>query len=146
MKGIRCFLWGELLLCGASLAGVAYRVRENYQGLSFGGFMGLFLLLLLFPCFLALAGCIPLHLRTLKTGRPFFSLIASLLQGLAPVLWLWLLTAFGYKLWTPDLAAYWCEWAMMAGMLAGGLGFVLCLAWLVAECVKKGKGKNYEAV
>ncbi len=108
--------------------------------------MALFLLLLLFPCFLALAGCIPLHLRTLKTGRPLFSLIASLLQGLAPVLWLWLLTAFGYKLWTPDLAAYWCEWAMMAGMLAGGLGFVLCLAWLVAECVKKGKGKNYEAV
>ena len=49
MKGIRCFLWGELLLCGASLAGVAYRVRENYQGLSFGGFMALFLLLLLFP-------------------------------------------------------------------------------------------------
>ena len=95
MKGIRCFLWGELLLCGASLAGVAYRVRENYQGLSFGGFMALFLLLLLFPCFLALAGCIPLS--SPSSPRSSRGLPLSFGSGSSPPSAI----SFGRRTWRP---------------------------------------------
>lgn len=137
MKAVRCFLWTELAFCGASLLGTAFRVRENLQGLSFGGFMALFDLMLLVPCALLLAGCIALHRQSMKTARPCFSLIALVLQGLAPLLWLWLLTLFGYNLLTPKPAEYWCEWAMLAGAAAGVLGLVPCLVWLAAETIKK---------
>lgn len=137
MKVIRWFLRGELAFCGASLLGTAWRVLENYRGLSFGGFMALFDLVLLVPCALALAGGIALHRRTLKTARPLFSLIASALQVLAPLPWLGLLALFGYEMWTPKPAEYWCEWAMAAGTAAGVAGFALCLVWLGAEAVQR---------
>lgn len=137
MKAIRWFLRGELAFCGAALLGTAWRVLENYRGLSFGGFMALFDLVLLVPCALALAGCIALHRRSLRTARPLPSLIASALQTLVPLPWLGLLALFGYEMWTPRPAEYWCEWLMAAGAAAGAAGFALCLLWLAAEAVQR---------
>ena len=145
-KGIRWLLWGELARCAAAGLGVPTRVRETYRGLSFGGFMELFLLMLLVPCALALAGCIALHRHSLRTGRLRYSLIASVLQLLAPLPWLGLLVAFGYSIWTPDIGAYWCEWAMAAGAAAGVLGFAACLLWMVAAYIKEKRSDTHEAV
>ena len=57
--------WADGVITAVSLVWTAYYLGDIYDGLSFGGFFALFLLLILFPYFLAMGAALfaPLDVR-----------------------------------------------------------------------------------
>ena len=65
------FFWADGVITAVSLVWTAHYLGDIYDGLSFGGFFALFLLLILFPYFLAMGAASvphPLALAQLRHG------------------------------------------------------------------------------
>lgn len=105
-------LWADLALVVLSLCCTTGMMQEMADGLSFGGFFILFVLVVLGIYFLALIGALVLLPRSIRSGRARFAAAAAVLQILGPIPWLWLIRAFGYPF-------SWFEFLMFAGMAAG---------------------------
>ena len=106
--------WADVLLAAVSLVCTAYVLQDIYDGLSFGGFGALFVLLVLAPYFMALAGAVVLLLWSARSGRRWTAAVAVVLEIIGPIPWLWLVSAFGYPL-------SWFELLMVACAAAGVL-------------------------
>lgn len=118
--------WADVLLAAVSLVCTAYILQDIYDGLSFGGFGALFMLLVLSPYFMALAGAVVLLLRFVRPGRRWPAAVAAVLEIIGPIPWIWLVSAFGYPL-------SWYELLMVACAAAGVL-------LLISLPVKTGDG------
>ena len=118
--------WADVLLAAVSLVCTAYILRGIYDGLSFGGFGALFMLLVLAPYFMALAGAVVLLLWSVRSGRRWPAAVAAILEIVVPIPWIWLGNAFGYPL-------SWYELLMVACAAAGML-------LLISLPSKKGDG------
>lgn len=82
--------WADAVIVVVSLACTAYYLWDIYDGISFGGFFSLFLLLILFSYFLAMGTALLLLWMSARTGRRVLAGIASGVQILSPIPWLWL--------------------------------------------------------
>ncbi len=90
------FFWADGVIAAVSLVWTAHYLGDIYDGLSFGGFFALFLLLILFPYFLALGAALLLLWMSARTGRRVLAGIAAGVQLLSPIPWLWLNYAMEY--------------------------------------------------
>ena len=63
------FFWADGVIAAVSLVWTAHYLGDIYDGLSFGGFFALFLLLILFPYFLAMGAALLLLWMSARTGR-----------------------------------------------------------------------------
>ena len=88
------FFWADGVIAAVSLVWTAHYLGDIYDGLSFGGFFALFLLLILFPSFLGAA--LLLLWMSARTGRRVRAGIAAGVQLLSPIPWLWLNYAMEY--------------------------------------------------
>lgn len=116
----RWFLWGDILLTTAALAGTASVIEETNRYLSFAGFGALFLLFLLAPYFLVLAAVFVLLMWSERSGRRGPAGAACALQMVSPLLWLWLAAKM-------EAPFSWFECIMAAQVAAGGVGLLLLL-------------------
>lgn len=85
--------WADILLTAASLAGTAYTLQDIWDDRSFGGFGSLFLLLILYPYFIALAAAVVFMLWSARSGRRWPAAVAASLKIVGPIPWLWLVCA-----------------------------------------------------
>ncbi len=114
------FLWADLALVTAALCCTTYFICDLADGLSFGGFFVLFMLVVLGLYFMGLLGALifmgllgalillPLSIRS---GRARFAVIAAILQAITPLPWLRLVRAF-------ESSFSWFEFIMLAGVVA----------------------------
>lgn len=91
-------LWADILLAAVSLVCTAYVLQDICDGLSFGGFGALFMLLALAPYFIALAGAVVLLLWYARSGLRWPAAVAVVLEIVGPIPWIWLVNTFGYPL------------------------------------------------
>lgn len=122
-------LFADLALAAAALGSTVYQTGVMADGLSFGGFFVLFLLLLLKLCYLGLIGALFLVPWSIKTRKARFAAIGAVLQILSPIPWLGLCLAFGYE------SFQWCELVMLAGIAAG-----IALLFYLPVWRKAGRG------
>ena len=122
------FLWADLALVVILLCCTTYMIRDMADGLSFGGFFILFVLVVLGIYFLALIGSLFLLPLTIRSGKVRFAAIAAVLQILTPIPWLKLIRAFEYPF-------SWFELLMIVGIIAGAVV-------LLSLPVTKLSGKN----
>lgn len=90
------FLWVDLVLVAASLCCTVHMRREMADGLSFGGFFVLFILLILDLYFASLIGSLFLLPMTIRSGKVHFAVISAVLQALGSIPWLWFVRLFEY--------------------------------------------------
>lgn len=116
MKGLylnrrTVFLWADLALVTAALCCTTYFICDLADGLSFGGFFVLFMLVVLGLYFMGLLGALILLPLSIRSGRARFAVIAAILQAITPIPWLRLIRAF-------ESSFSWFEFIMLAGVAA----------------------------
>ena len=112
------FLWADLAMVVISLCCTTRMMQDMADGLSFGGFFVLFVLVVLGIYYIALIGALFLLPLSIRSGKARLAAIAAVLQILAPIPWLWLIRAFGYPF-------SWLEIVMIAGIAAGAVLMIL---------------------
>ncbi len=127
MKGLHLnrrtvFLWADLALVTAALCCTTYSICDLADGLSFGGFFVLFMLVVLGLYFMGLLGALILLPLSIRSGRARFAVIAAMLQAITPIPWLRLVQAF-------ESSFSWFEFVMMAGIAAGAAMLFTLLGW-----------------
>lgn len=127
MKGLHLnrrtvFLWADLALVTAALCCTTYSICDLADGLSFGGFFVLFMLVVLGLYFMGLLGALILLPLSIRSGRARFAVIAAMLQAITPIPWLRLIQAF-------ESSFSWFEFVMMAGIAAGAAMLFTLLGW-----------------
>lgn len=105
------FLWADLALVTAALCCTTYFICDLADGLSFGGFFVLFMLVVLGLYFMGLLGALILLPLSIRSGRARFAVIAAILQAITPIPWLRLVQAF-------ESSFSWFEFIMLAGVAA----------------------------
>lgn len=105
------FLWADLALVTAALCCTTYFICDLADGLSFGGFFVLFMLVVLGLYFMGLLGALILLPLSIRSGRARFAVIAAILQAITPIPWLRLIRAF-------ESSFSWFEFIMLAGVAA----------------------------
>ncbi len=105
------FLWADLALVTAALCCTTYFICDLADGLSFGGFFVLFMLVVLGLYFMGLLGALILLPLSIRSGRARFAVIAAILQAITPLPWLRLVRAF-------ESSFSWFEFIMLAGVVA----------------------------
>ncbi len=127
MKGLHLnrrtvFLWADLALVTAALCCTTYSICDLADGLSFGGFFVLFMLVVLGLYFMGLLGALILLPLSIRSGRARFAVIAAMLQAITPIPWLRLIQAF-------ESSFSWFEFVMMAGIAAGAAMLFTLPGW-----------------
>lgn len=127
MKGLHLnrrtvFLWADLALVTAALCCTTYSICDLADGLSFGGFFVLFMLVVLGPYFMGLLGALILLPLSIRSGRARFAVIAAMLQAITPIPWLRLVQAF-------ESSFSWFEFVMMASIAAGAAMLFTLPGW-----------------
>ncbi len=127
MKGLHLnrrtvFLWADLALVTAALCCTTYSICDLADGLSFGGFFVLFMLVVLGLYFMGLLGALILLPLSIRSGRARFAVIAAMLQAITPIPWLRLVQAF-------ESSFSWFEFVMMAGIAAGAAMLFTLPGW-----------------
>lgn len=127
------FVAVDVLVNAATFIGAAEIIYTEYQDLSFSGFMGLFVLLLLVPYYFATALILFLLIFGGLKEELKLLLVPFLLQSMAPILWL---------LFTSALKSLgWFEASMTLQSVAGIFGIFL---WFVVWTVERKKNhKRY---
>lgn len=110
-------LWADLVLVVISLCCTTHMMQDTADGLSFGGFFVLFMLVVLGIYFLALIGSLFLLPLSIRSGKVRYAAIAAVLHILTPIPWLKLVRAFEYPF-------SWFEILMIVGMIAGAVVLV----------------------
>lgn len=105
------FLWADLALVTAALCCTTYFICDLADGLSFGGFFVLFMLVVLGLYFMGLLGALILLPLSIRSGRARFAVIAAILQAITPIPWLRLVHAF-------ESSFSWFEFIMLTGVAA----------------------------
>ena len=132
MKGLHLnrrtvFLWADLALVTAALCCTTYSICDLADGLSFGGFFVLFMLVVLGLYFMGLLGALILLPLSIRSGRARFAVIAAMLQAITPIPWLRLVQAF-------ESSFSWFEFVMMAGIAAGAAMLFTQPGWKKGQC------------
>lgn len=127
MKGLHLnrrtvFLWADLALVTAALCCTTYSICDLADGLSFGGFFVLFMLVVLGLYFMGLLGALILLPLSIRSGRARFAVIAAMLLAITPIPWLRLVQAF-------ESSFSWFEFVMMAGIAAGAAMLFTLPGW-----------------
>lgn len=121
------FLWVDLILVVISLCCTVHMRKEMADGLSFGGFFVLFILLILDLYFGALIGSLFLLPLTIRSGKVRFAVISAVLQTLGSIPWLWLIRLFEYPF-------SWYEILVISGIT---VRLATLLSLLIAKLVGK---------
>ena len=116
------FLWADLALVTAALCCTTYSICDLADGLSFGGFFVLFMLVVLGLYFMGLLGTLILLPLSIRSGRARFAVIAAMLQAITPIPWRRLVQAF-------ESSFSWFEFVMMAGIAAGAAMLFTLPGW-----------------
>ncbi|GFI61058.1 hypothetical protein IMSAG049_00211 [Clostridiales bacterium] len=111
-KGV--FLKADFFLNALILICTSILIRETYDGMSFGGFMALFMLLILIPYFfVSILILIMLNSKNIRLWQ-----IACILQIICPAPWILLVYSFEHS-------ASWFEIIMIIQMIVGIAGLLL---------------------